>query len=328
MYLNLSYAFAGCSWSIDFFREFSEKFKFYRPVLLMCQYWCRKCVEYHLCRLWRGKDFDSSHKFSNNENFPVVNVYKQRFRFLFCDGILSVWSLKGKEREILKNEQTATGRYIATRITISLYEKSVVFFRQLQTFRNLGESDDNRSATAYTVYLDLLECEFEGNVALLLVVPISPSISLVGQILVDHFFDPDIQSIYFKQQLTDNKIDYILPVTGNENIDLLRLHRICRKLCSHDDSKGLVVAVVGANGAVIYQRFGDGKVLDFRIQNWGMCVMREGPNVCELICKTLQLKVRSNKIWWKRNFFVCKDFTYWKIGAKTRQNFIFGNWVL
>lgn len=93
------------------------------------------------------------------------------------------------------------------------------------------------------------------------------SLPVAGQTLVDYFFDPDIQSIYFKQQLNDNKVDYIFPMTGNENIDLLRLHRIRRKLCSDDNSKGMVVAVVSANGAVVYQRFSDGKVLDFRIQN-------------------------------------------------------------
>lgn len=85
--------------------------------------------------------------------------------------------------------------------------------------------------------------------------------------MVEYFFDPDIQSIYFKQQLNDNKIDYIFPITVNENLNLLRLHRIRKKLCNDDSSKGLVVAVVCANGAVIYERFSDGNVLDFRIQN-------------------------------------------------------------
>lgn len=89
----------------------------------------------------------------------------------------------------------------------------------------------------------------------------------LGQILVDYNFDPDIQSIYFKQQLNDNKIDYIFPMTGNENIDLIRLNHIRKKFCDGDNLKGMVVAVVSANGAVIYQRFSDGKVLDFRIQN-------------------------------------------------------------
>lgn len=91
----------------------------------------------------------------------------------------------------------------------------------------------------------------------------------LGQILVDYFFDPDpdVQSIYFKQELNDNKIDYILPMTVNENINLLQLHRIRGKLCNDDNSKGLVIAVVCANGAVIYQRFSDGKILDFRLQN-------------------------------------------------------------
>lgn len=85
--------------------------------------------------------------------------------------------------------------------------------------------------------------------------------------MVDYFYNPDIQSIYFQQKLSDNKIDYILPVTVNENINLVRLHRIRRTLCDDDRLKGMVVAVVGANGAVIYQRFSEGNILDFRIQN-------------------------------------------------------------
>lgn len=89
----------------------------------------------------------------------------------------------------------------------------------------------------------------------------------VGQILVEHIYDPDIQSIYFKQNRTDNKIDYILPMTVNENINLLELHRIRRKLCNDDNGKGMVVAVVSGNGSVIYQRFSDGKILDFRKQS-------------------------------------------------------------
>ncbi len=92
----------------------------------------------------------------------------------------------------------------------------------------------------------------------------------LGQTLVDCLYDANIQTIYFKQQLNDNKIDYILPMSVNENINLLRLHQIRRQLCNDDSTKGLVVAVVCANGAVIYQRFSDGKVLDFRIQNWGL----------------------------------------------------------
>ncbi|XP_037044899.1 uncharacterized protein LOC119080603 [Bradysia coprophila] len=115
----------------------------------------------------------------------------------------------------------------------------------LKTFQSLGEPNDNKSATAYTVYLDLLEC----------------------QILVDYFYDADIQSIYFKQKLNDNKIDFIIPMTVNENINLLRLHQIRTKLCDDNSALGMVVAVVCANGAIIYHRFSDGKVLDFRLKN-------------------------------------------------------------
>ncbi|KAJ6640583.1 hypothetical protein Bhyg_05514 [Pseudolycoriella hygida] len=114
----------------------------------------------------------------------------------------------------------------------------------LQTFQSLGEANDNKIAAAYTVFLDLLECH----------------------ILVDYFFDPDIQSIYFKQQVED-KVDYILPMSNNEDIKLLRIVKIRKKFCNEESSNGLVVAIVCSNGTVIYQRFNDGKVLDFRIQN-------------------------------------------------------------
>lgn len=89
-----------------------------------------------------------------------------------------------------------------------------------------------------------------------------------GQTLVEYFYDADIESIFFKQTLNDNKIDYIVPASVNENISLLRLYRIRKKLCDNGtNSLGMVVAIVGANGAVIYQRFNDGKKLDFRIEN-------------------------------------------------------------
>lgn len=55
-------------------------------------------------------------------------------------------------------------------------------------------------------------------------------------------------------------------MTVNESINLLQLHQIRTKLCADNGSQGVVVAVVGANGAVIYHRFSDGKVLDFRLK--------------------------------------------------------------
>lgn len=104
------------------------------------------------------------------------------------------------------------------------------------------------------------------HVCMLMTLHMLLSKRLLDQILVDYFYDPDIQSIYFKQKTTDNKVDFIIPITVNENINLLRLNQIRTKLCDNNESQGIVAAVVCANGAVIYHRFSDGKVLDFRLK--------------------------------------------------------------
>lgn len=85
--------------------------------------------------------------------------------------------------------------------------------------------------------------------------------------MVDYYFDAEIQGIYFKQQLIHGQIDFIFPMTVNENIDLLRLYRIRNKICEEDPLKGMVIAIVAANSTVIYQRIGRDKILDFRKQN-------------------------------------------------------------